>query len=391
MRRTIINLILTMAFAGFALPSQALAQEIAPIDPQPNLTLSTTYPSQVVELGGSIDLQLKINAVGEAQTVQMEMENMPEGWSAIFRGGGHIIDSVYVDADSSQTVDLRLDPPENEDSGKYTFVVLAQDEKQKAELPITLNIQDKVPANLSFSIDLPTIKGSPTTTFRYSAKLENTGQEELSVNLTADTPDGFLSKFNLSGQEVTSFSLGANQTKTISIELDPINEVAAGSYPFMVYASGGDLQASLKLTAEVTGQQKLSVTGQDGRVSGKANAGKETTMQVIVHNTGTAAAQGVEMSATAPSGWTVAFDPKVIAEVPAGGQAEVTAHLTPAEKAVAGDYMVTVRAKPVDGTNQTADFRITVATSTLWGVAGLALIAIAVGVVALAVMRFGRR
>ena len=69
----------------------------------------------------------------------------------------------------------------------------------------------------------------------------------------------------------------------------------------------------------------------------------------------------------------------------------MTAKIKPAEKAVAGDYIVTMRARPAEGTNESAEFRITVATSTLWGVAGIALIAVAVGVVALAVMRFGRR
>ncbi len=70
---------------------------------------------------------------------------------------------------------------------------------------------------------------------------------------------------------------------------------------------------------------------------------------------------------------------------------EVKATIIPAEKAVAGDYMVTIKAKPIEGARETADFRITVTTSTLWGVAGIALVAVAVGVVAIAVTRFGRR
>ncbi len=393
MKPTVTVLLLVLSCIGIALtmPSQVLAQGEAPVVTQPFLNLSTIYPSQVAELGESITLKLKLSAMGEAQTVQIAMGEMPEGWSATFRGGGRIINSVYVEEDSSETIDLRLDPPENPESGDYTFIVLAQGGRRKAELTITLSVQDKVPASLSFSIDLPTIKGSPTTTFRYSASLENTGDEEIMVNVMADAPTGFLTKFNLSGQEVTSFPLGANQKKTISIELDPIVDIPAGSYPFVVYASGGDLQASLNLTAEVTGQQNLSVAGLDGRLSGKANAGKETPLQVVVRNSGTAPAQGVEMSSTVPSGWTVSFDPEVITEVPAGGQVEVTAYLTPAEKAVAGDYMVTMRAKPMDGTAESAEFRITVTTTTLWGVAGIALIAVAVGVVALAVMRFGRR
>ena len=357
----------------------------------PNLSVSTTYPSEVVQLGESVTINVNVQAMDVPQTVAMSMEQIPDGWTATFRGGGRVIQSVYVDANSSGSVDVRLDPPKNAISGTYTFMVLAQSEAGKAELPITLNVQDKVPASLSLTTDLPTIKGSPSTTFRYTTTLKNDGDQELTINLTADTPAGFLTKFMLSGQEVTSFPLGANQSKNISVELNPLSDVAAGDYPFTVYAEAGELQANLNLTAEVAGQYTLSVSGPDGRLSGNANAGKSTTFQVVVSNSGTATAQGVELSATAPSGWTVTFDPKVIDQIPAGNQIEVTANLTPADKAVAGDYIVTVKAQPVDGTAKSADFRITVTTSTLWGIAGIALIAVAVGVVAMAVTRFGRR
>jgi uncharacterized membrane protein len=53
--------------------------------------------------------------------------------------------------------------------------------------------------------------------------------------------------------------------------------------------------------------------------------------------------------------------------------------------------MLTFRAQPNEGTAKSADFRITVQTSTLWGIAGIGLIAVAVVIVGLAVVRFGRR
>jgi uncharacterized membrane protein len=53
--------------------------------------------------------------------------------------------------------------------------------------------------------------------------------------------------------------------------------------------------------------------------------------------------------------------------------------------------MLTFRAQPEDASNDSVDFRVTVTTSTLWGVVGLALIAVALGVVALVVVRYGRR
>lgn len=133
--------------------------------------------------------------------------------------------------------------------------------------------------------------------------------------------------------KISSFPVSAYQSKSISSELTLLSDIQAGDYPFTVYADAGDLQTSLNLTAEVTGQYTLGVSGPDGRLSGSANTGKAITFQVIVSNTGTVPARGVQLSATAPIGWTVSFDPKVIDEIPAGNQVQVTASLTPDDKA----------------------------------------------------------
>jgi len=185
--------------------------------------------------------------------------------------------------------------------------------------------------------------------------------------------------------------LKANETKSLDVEAKSFTEIPAGEYPFTIRAQGSDVQATLDLTAEVTGRPKLSVTAPDGRLSGQAYAGRETPLKVVVQNTGSAAAHAIKMSASQPSGWSVEFDPKEIAEIPANKQVEVTAKIKPAEKAVAGDYMVTIRARPEGSSSESAEFRITVLTSTLWGVVGIVLIAVAVIVVGLAVIRFGRR
>jgi uncharacterized membrane protein len=370
----------------FILPSPVYAQEGTG-----TLSITTTYPNRVVEIDETININLDIEVVGPAQVVHLEMLDLPEGWEANFRGGGNIIKSVYVKEDSTVSVDLQLIQPEDSTAGDYEFIIKGKGNGLTAELPLTISIAEKVPASLDIETDLPTIKGSPDSTFRYSTTIRNNSDTEITLNLSADTPSGFYSKFTLSGKEVSSFPLEANRSKSITVELEPITDISAGEYPFTVYADGGELQAELNLTAVVTGQQNLQITGPDGRLSANVTAGKDTPLKLIVKNTGTAPAQGVEMSASAPSGWSISFNPESIEEIPAGEQFEVTANINPSEKAIAGDYMATFRAKPINGMNETAEFRITVKTSTLWGVVGIAVIAVAVGVVAIAVMRFGRR
>ena len=63
----------------------------------------------------------------------------------------------------------------------------------------------------------------------------------------------------------------------------------------------------------------------------------------------------------------------------------------PAARAIAGDYQTTIRANSTGGQSESANFRITVLTSTVWGAVGIGVIAAALLVVVFAVARFGRR
>jgi uncharacterized membrane protein len=381
---------LLLVFAA-AIPTRAKTQENSPNSDNKKMTLITTYPSRIIGIGESVTLHLTLKPGATLDTVQLKMEQLPKGWTATFRGDGQIVTAIELVPGSDASTDLRLDPPANAQSGNYHFVVLAQGSSDKAELPIDLTVKEKLPPRLSLSAQLPTIQGSPSTTFRYSVTLKNEGDEDLNVNLTADSPGNLLVNFNYLGQEVTTVPLSANQSASISVSAQPAGELTAGDYPITIHAQGGDTSASLDLTAEVTGQSQLTVTAPDGRLSAQIYSGRETPIKVDLVNNGTSSARGIQLSSSAPTGWTVKFDPGQIDEIAAGQQVEVTAHIVPADKAIAGDYVVTVSAKPADGISKSADFRITVLTSTLWGIVGIALIAVAVGVVALAVVRFGRR
>lgn len=389
MRRNwaIFALIMVMSLAVGLLPAPALAQG-AP----PELALFTEYPVRVIEPGDSVTFDLKLRLTGTSpQIVYLDVQDLPEGWAATFRGRGDVVRAVTVEPDSGATVSLKLEPPRDVAGGAYPFTVIARNETVTAELPLEVTVSEGLPPMLELDVDLPTLRGTANATFRYDATLSNEGDEDLTVSLIAEAPEGFLVSFKLSAQEVTSLPLAAEESKRISIEVRPFAEVPTGAYPITIIAQGGEARATTTLVAEVTGRPDLTVTTPDERLSFQAYAGRETSLKILVQNLGSAPARNVELSAGQPSGWSVAFSPDRIAEIPVGQQVEVTVAVQPAEKAVAGDYMLTIYARPVDGTTESAEFRVTVLTSTLWGVVGIALIAVAVVVVALAVMRFGRR
>jgi uncharacterized membrane protein len=76
--------------------------------------------------------------------------------------------------------------------------------------------------------------------------------------------------------------------------------------------------------------------------------------------------------------------------VPAQGEVQVTAHLTPSGSAIAGDYVVTFNARS-DLANAEAAMRVTIETSLLGGVVGLGLIALVLAGLWWTFRRYGRR
>ncbi len=380
----ILLLVLALTIVG---PGMARAQE-----GQNGLLLFSDYPARVAERGETVTYNLTLRLTASTpRTVYLDVEGLPEGWKATFRGGGNVVRAVYVEPEKDASVSLRVEVPNDVTGDTYRWTVVASGEGVSARFPLELTIAAKLPPRLTLTTDLPTLRGAATTTFRYNVTLKNEGDTETTVNLQAEAPQGFVVSFKYIGQEVTSLPVGANESKQISVEARAYTQISAGNYPITVVAQGGETQASLSLVAEVTGQPDLTLRTPDERLSSQIYTGRETPIQIVVQNNGTAPALNVELSASPPSGWSVRFEPEQIAEIPAGQQVEATMHIRPADKAIAGDYMLTVRAQPEGGGYESADFRITVLTSTLWGVVGVALIAVAVAVVALAVVRFGRR
>jgi len=388
---SIFGLLLVVALF-FPAPILTRAQEEQPEGAQAQpLSIFTQYPSRIIGFGEVVTVPLKLFS-GTAQTVILEVENLPSGWNASFRGGSQVVDAVYVDGENEATVDLRLEPPADAEAGKHEMTVVATGEREKAEFTLIVTIKEKLPPRLSLTVDgLPTKRGSPSATFNFTATLKNEGGEDLLVVLSASQPNNIQVTIQSAGQEVTELELPANESKDLTIQAEPLVTLESGEYPFLVQAVAGDVKAELELAVQVVGEGVLNVTAPDGRLSGQALAGQESPLKIVLANNGSAPLRGIELTSSEPSGWSVTFDQPQVAEIPAGQTVEVTARIKPPEKAVAGDYVVTINARPLDSKLESAEFRITVRTSTLWGVAGIGLIALAVAVVSVAVARFGRR
>jgi uncharacterized membrane protein len=287
---------------------------------------------------------------------------------------------------------LRLEVPKNAPMGTQTLTVAAAGTTSNLTLPIAVTLANDLPAKLSLTPQLPELRGTSKSSFEYQLSIKNDSGKKLTVSLSAQAPQNFDTTFTeqYGTQELNAVPVDAGQSKDVKLKVTPPNTAAAGDYKVSAKIAAEDASATTELEMTITGQPKLDVSGREGLVSTRASAGKEQSVPVVITNTGTAPADDVQLTGSAPSGWKITFDPKAVERIAPNDNKEVQALITPTDKAIAGDYVTTVRAS-ARGESASSNFRVTVTTSTMWGIAGVGIIGVALLVMVGAVARFGRR
>ena len=400
-RKTIITTSLaTMVIAAGLVPTPPTWAQTAGVEPSATseeqvkgLWLTTPYPVFFAQADEEVEIDLALTNRGlPPQRVEFDISGLPEGWQWKIEGGSKRVGAAIAASDGTVDLSLKLKPARGKAGRTHQFAIIGRTGSETLELPVAVTLTETEPARLTLEPELPALRGTVRSNFDYQVEIANDGQEDTVVNLVADAPSGFQVTFKerYGSQELTSLPLAAGEIKNLSVSVEPPENAQAGQYPVLVRAAGDDASAETQLVLDVTGRAELLLSGPGGRLSGDATAGEERSFTFTLENNGTAPARAIGFSSSPPSDWTVEFSPEEIPELPAGETTEVSVSMTPSEQAIAGDYVVTVRANG-DGVSDSANFRVTVRTSTVWGVAGLGVIAAAVVVLGFAVTRYGRR
>jgi uncharacterized membrane protein len=375
----------------------ALIAPVANADDAPKdvkgLYLMSDYPAVTLRPGETSTINLKLqNYALPPERLSLSVSGVPSGWTATLMGGGQPVAAAMPATNSSVSLELRLDVPKNATVGTQTLTVAATGGSTNAQLPVAVTLAKDLPAKLTLTPQLPELRGNSKSPFEYQLAIKNDSGKKLMVSLSAQAPQNFDTSFTegYGTQELNAVPIDASQSKNVKLKVTPPNTAAAGSYKVEARIGAEDASATADLTMDINGQPRLDISGREGLVSTRASAGKETTVPVVITNTGTAPADEVELSGSAPSGWKVTFDPKTVDRIAPNANKEVQALITPTEKAIAGDYVTTIRAS-TRGESASTTFRVTVTTSTMWGIAGVGIIGIALLVMVGAVARFGRR
>jgi len=357
------------------------------------LFLLTDYPAVTLRPGSTSTVNLRLQNYGlPPERLDLSVDGVPKGWTATLMGGGQPIAAALPATNGSVSLELRLEVPKDAPTGTTNLTVHAKGPTANTSLPVAVTLATDLPAKLTLTPQLPELRGTSKSSFEFQLGIKNESGKKVIASLSAQAPQNFDATFTeqYGSQELNALPLDAGQSKDVKLKIRPPNTIAAGKYKVAAKVTAEDATATADLVLDITGQPKIDIAGREGVLSAKAVAGKETSIPVILTNSGTAAADQIELSGTVPSGWKVSFEPKAVDRIAPNENKEVQALVTPSDKAVAGDYVATLRAA-ARGESSSQTFRVAVTTSTIWGIVGIAIIGLALLTMIGSVVWFGRR
>ncbi len=379
----------------------AAAGAVGAFAAQPSgIEMSTDYPGITVKAGETVTFPVEFFSLdGEGYDVSLSADSLPEGWSGYFRGDNKEVTRVHVKGTSQaaegdvSSADYSLSIPEEAEEGVYTLTLSADDHAGNAdslELEVTVSSQES--GQSDFTSEYPQQQGMAGTSFSFETTIVNNRSTNQTYSLSAQAPSGWQLTFTPSGESthVASLPVDAGGSQGLTVGVVPPENVEMGDYVIPCTAVSANDTLNLELTVQITGKYDLALATPDGRLSFDAYESKPSTVTLNVTNNGNVDLTNLNLTSSAPTDWEVTFSESTIDTLEAGATKEITATVTPCENAITGDYATTLSVSNSE-TSASADFRVSVKTSTTWGFVAAGVLVVLILILWFIFRKFGRR
>lgn len=387
--------------AGLAAASMAAAmilQAVPAYAAESGIDMSTDYPGIMAKAGETINFPLDFLSLdGEGYDIALSAVSLPEEWNGYFKGGNSQISKIHVngtaDGETDSPASFSLTVPDDAEEGVYQVELKADAGSGNTDtlgLEITVNEEETGQSN--FTSEYPEQQGAAGTTFNFDTTIVNNRGTNQSYSLSAETPQGWQVTFTPSddSSNVASMEVEAGSSKGLKVTVTPPENVEKGDYTIPCTAVSSSDKLSTELKVSITGTYDVGLSTPNGLLSFDSYANKESSVTLSVTNSGNVELNNLNLTSSAPTDWEVAFSESTIDTLEPGATKEITATVKPGDNAITGDYVTTVTISN-ENTSASADFRVSVKTSTTWGIAAAGIIVVLLAGLGFIFKKYGRR
>ncbi len=287
-------------------------------------------------------------------------------------------------------------------------LLLGQEEDEADAEELEEPEPEPVPETLEFDVTYPEIQAELGSTYEFEFKvIYNTGTEPFGLeedgsekvfDILVEYPETWFAAATPQYQtetEITAVKLKGAAEESLRVVAIPLVNLDPGEYDISVTLKSSieddPLEGTVEFKAIITSTYDMQLSTKTGRLSTDVTSGQDNHYKLLLKNNGSASLENIKISSTnEPEGWKIDFDTDEIEILEAGEEKEIDANIKPADKTIAGDYMIMINAKS-DNAEDDIELRITVETPTIWGIVGIGIIVVVIIAVAIVFARLGRR
>jgi uncharacterized membrane protein len=214
------------------------------------LTLTSKYPSQTIVLGKATVYPLTITNPGTKQLITLKAEGVPSGWIVAFlTSEGKQINSILIDAESSESVNLQVTPALSSNQNSYSFAVTAQGDYSNGKIVLDASIGGSY--GITMVVDSLYFATNAGSSYTESITLTNTGYSSLNnLELALTYPSGW----TVTAAPIKVTTLDPNSKATFTLTISPPTGTAAQDYLVQLTATSDEIettQQSIRVTVNV--------------------------------------------------------------------------------------------------------------------------------------------
>ncbi len=280
------------------------------------LFLLTDYPAITVRPGTTTTINLRLrNYALPPERYALSVDGVPQGWTVTLLGGGQPVAAAMVATNDSTSLQLRLDVPENAAMGTtQNLTVTAKGASDRGDAADRGHARQG-PAGQAHAQAAASVAARH---LEVELRIPDRDQERQRPQ-SRDQPSARrrrrisrrASPSSTAARSCRSIPIDAGQSKTVKLKVRPPSTIGANRYPVIGEGLGrGRHRRSHGCAGDHRPAAAHASPAATACCRGRAEAGKETTIPIVVTNTGTAPADEIELSSSAPSGWKIEFEPK---------------------------------------------------------------------------------
>lgn len=210
--------------------------------------LTTEQPN----MQGNSKSTFTFNATLKNQTADQQlyalMANAPRGWNVIFKPNYKQATSAQVEANTSQSVTIDINPPANVEAGSYKIPVRAIAGNTSADLELEVVVTGSYQMELTTPMGLLSTEVTAGDTKRIELQIKNAGSSLLKdIQLSANSPADWEVSFEPSKIEV----LKAGETTTVVAKLKASKKALPGDYVTTIMAKTPEVNADAQFRIAV--------------------------------------------------------------------------------------------------------------------------------------------